>query len=141
MGPITHLSQFESDNAGLQMSCDDEGDPTVRYLASCAGSVALNTVNCVRFSPQGETSAVFFEWLPKSWNGMTMPIQMPHKRSLFLLWCRFRHLKKYWTSAELSIVACTGHAHPFITPCWPYFLENSSLYSLHHDYYAMWPVS
>jgi hypothetical protein len=39
------------------------------------------------------TSAVIFQWVPKSRNMMTIHIQRSHNMNMSLLWCESRHVK------------------------------------------------
>jgi hypothetical protein len=39
-------------------------------------------------------ACLFFQWMPKSRNMMSIPIKLTYARNMFLLWCGFRHLNK-----------------------------------------------
>jgi hypothetical protein len=47
---------------------------------------------------------------------------------------------KVRTRGVWSVINCqsgTGHTHPFLTPCWPHYKDNSSLGLLRHELLEM----
>jgi hypothetical protein len=69
-----------------------------------------------------------FEWLPKSRNRMTIPIQRSHYRNIIRLSCGFRHLKKqcgcmqccqlwHLPATRTISLPVTGHIYYIIRAC------------------------